>query len=80
MRRATLAALALAASAMAPRAAVACSVCFSNPDAPETKAMQAGILFLLGCITTVLAAFATVFCYWAVRSHRLALSNEGATN
>jgi len=76
------------AMALAPRAVLACAVCFGDPEAPETKAMAAGILFMLGCIGTVLASFAGAFCYWAVRSHRLTLErsqelamvNEGATN
>lgn len=91
MKRATTTALPAATAAamiLAPRAALACAVCFGDPDAPETKAMAVGILFMLGCIGTVLVSFAGVFCYWAVRSHRLTLEraqelvmvNEGATN
>ena len=76
----TLAPLAVFAALLAPRATLACAVCFGDPDSPQTKAMGAGILFMLGCIGTVLACFAAVFCYWAVRSHRLAMANEGATN
>ncbi|MEE8573691.1 MAG: hypothetical protein V3T20_10520 [Gemmatimonadota bacterium] len=90
-RGTTMAATAAAAAAamiLAPRAALACAVCFGDPNAPETKAMAVGILFMLGCIGTVLASFAGMFCYWAVRSHRLTLEraqelamvNEGATN
>ena len=64
----------------APSTVAACSVCFGDPNAKETKAMAAGILFMLGCIGTLLVSFAAVFCYWAVRSHRLHQLNEGATN
>ena len=83
VRSALVGAVAMAAGlaqAISPPAAQACAVCFGDPEAPETKAMAAGILVLLGCITTVLAMFAATFCYWAVRSHRLALANEGTTN
>ena len=64
----------------APSTVAACSVCFGDPNAKETKAMAAGILFMLGCIGTLLVSFAAVFCYWAVRSHRLHQLNDGATN
>jgi len=60
--------------------AEACSVCFGDPDAPQTKAMAAGILFLLGVITTVLGGFAGMFCYWIHRSHKLALASEGVNH
>ena len=55
----------------------ACSVCFGDAESPQIKAMQAGIIVLLGCIGTVLAGFASLFGYWIFRSHRLALTNEG---
>lgn len=44
-----------------PLAAEACSVCFGNPDAPMTKALQVGILVLLGILAMVLAGFAAFF-------------------
>ena len=61
-------ALVLAGAAVAD----ACAVCYGDPDSPQIKAMQAGILVLLGCIGTVLAAFAGLFCYWLYRTQRLA--------
>ncbi len=61
-------ALVLASAAVAE----ACAVCYGAPDSPQIKAMQAGILVLLGCIGTVLAAFAGLFCYWLYRTQRLA--------
>ena len=92
--RGYLAAMIAALVSLAPTATHACSVCFGDPEAPETKAMAAGILFMLGCIGTVLASFASVFVYWIYRSYRLAgdgndpaarrqellMANEGATN
>ena len=58
--------------------AMACSVCFGNPDDSQTKALAAGIWVMIGCITTVLTAFASLFCYWMVRSHRLAMAGDAA--
>ena len=71
----TVATLALCA---AP--ALACSVCYGDPDSPEVKAMQAGILVLLGCIGTVLTGFAGLFLYWFSRSRRLTMAERGAAH
>ena len=61
--------------------AAACSVCFGDPSSPMTKSMVAGIWVMLGCIGTLLAAFAGMFLYWMYRSHHLHLyREEGATN
>lgn len=73
-------ALTLVLLASCAGAAEACAVCYGAPDSPQTKAMQAGILVLLGCITTVLAAFAGLFCYWLYRTQRLAAASGDAAN
>ena len=59
MRRAlfTLAAMA------APRAALACSVCFGQSDSPLAKGMNMGIFLMLGFTGAVLAGFASFFVY-----------------
>ncbi len=44
-----------------PRAALACPVCFGNSDAPMAKAMNQGILLMLGVVAVVLVAFASFF-------------------
>ena len=44
-------------------ALLACAVCFGNPDSPQTKAVQLGILALLGVTVAVLASFAGFFLY-----------------
>lgn len=59
-----------------PSTAEACATCFGDPDSPLTKGMNVGILVLLGFTVVVLAAFATLFLYWA-RRHRL---NEAAAS
>jgi hypothetical protein len=74
--------LALAVTSLAACAgtADACAVCYGAPDSPQIKAMQAGILVLLGCIGTVLAAFAGLFCYWLYRTQRLAAASGDTAN
>jgi hypothetical protein len=66
---------------LAADGAEACSVCFGNPESPMTKSMVAGIWVMLGCIGTLLAAFAGLFLYWTYRSYHVHLySDEGATH
>lgn len=45
----------------APRAALACPVCFGESDAPLAKAMNMGIGLMLVVVAGVLAAFALFF-------------------
>ena len=66
---------------LAAENAHACAVCFGNPESPMTKSVVAGIWVMLGCIGTLLAAFAGLFLYWMYRSHHPHLyREEGATN
>ena len=46
---------------VAPRAALACPVCFGQSDSPLAKAMNLGILAMLVVVAGVLASFAIVF-------------------
>jgi hypothetical protein len=57
MRRAVITAVLLAA----PRAALACPVCFGQNDSPLAVAMNQGILLMLGVVALVLGAFASFF-------------------
>lgn len=56
--RSTLVTLAMLA---APRVALACPVCFGQSDSPLASAMNSGILFMLGIVAVMLAAFASFF-------------------
>ena len=67
MRRVLLTLLLLGA----PRAALACPVCFGESDAPLAKAMNMGIGLMLVVVLGVLAAFAS-FIVSLVRRARLA--------
>lgn len=60
--------------------ALACSVCFGNPESPMTKSMVAGIWLMLGVIGSLLVGFAVLFLYWTYRSYHPELyRGEGAT-
>jgi hypothetical protein len=59
MKKALLTIVALAA----PRAALACPVCFGQSDAPMASATNMGILMMLGVVAVVLGSFATFFIY-----------------
>ena len=47
----------------APRAALACPVCFGQSDSPMVWGTKAGVFFMLGVTVSVLAAFAGFFIY-----------------
>jgi hypothetical protein len=55
----------------APRAALACPVCFGQSDAPMAQAMNKGIMLMLVVIVAVLGGFAS-FIVTLVRRARLA--------
>jgi len=69
VNRALLTALVLAA---APRAALACPVCFGQSDAPMAVATNAGIWMMLGVVFVMLSGFASFFIYLSRRMKRLA--------
>jgi hypothetical protein len=75
MMRKTLFTLALLA---APRAALACPVCFGDSDAPMAVAMNLGIFAMLIVVAGVLGAFATFFIYLIRRANQLERSAEAA--
>jgi len=52
----------------APRAALACPVCFGQSDSPLAKGVNMGVLFMLGTITAVLIGFAGFMIYLARRA------------
>ena len=61
----------------APRAALACPVCFGENDSPLTSAMRLGVFFMLGIVAAVLAAFASFFIYLMRRARMVARQPEG---
>jgi hypothetical protein len=55
--------------ALAPRAALACPVCFGQNDSPMALGINYGILVMIGFIGSVLAGFAGFFIYLMRRAH-----------
>ncbi len=60
----------------APRAALACPVCFGQSDAPMAVATNAGIWLMLGVVAVMLSGFASFFIYLSRRMKRLADVNH----
>jgi hypothetical protein len=60
----------------APRAALACPVCFGNSDSPLAKATNLGILAMLVVVAGMLASFAAFFIYLNRRARMVGESNE----
>jgi hypothetical protein len=60
----------------APRAALACPVCFGNSDAPMAIATNTGIIAMLVVVGGVLGGFASFFIYLVRRAKRVA-AQEG---
>lgn len=60
----------------APRAALACPVCFGDANAPMTIAATNGIWFMLAVVAAMLTAFASFFVY-LMRRARLAARMDG---
>ena len=68
MKRAILTLGAIAA----PRAALACPVCFGNSDSPMAIATNMGIIAMIVVVAGMIGAFATFFIYLNRRAKRVA--------
>ena len=62
----------------APRAALACPVCFGDSNAPMAIATNSGIIFMLGIVGAVLCGFASFFIYLMRRAKRVAIQEGTA--
>ena len=60
----------------APRAALACPVCFGQSDSPMAVATNAGIWMMLAVVALMLTAFASFFVYLIRRANRLAQAEQ----
>jgi hypothetical protein len=76
MRKALFAALVTGFLLAAPRAALACPVCFGQNDSPMAIATNMGIVAMLVVVAGVLGAFASFFIYLMRRAKRIA-AQEG---
>jgi hypothetical protein len=63
----------------APSLALACPVCFGNPNSPQTKGMQAGILALLIVTVAMLTAFGGFFFIYLRRRIRMFEESNGGS-
>ncbi len=59
------------AAIILPHSASACAVCFGDPDSPWGKALNWGILALLGVVMVVLGGIVAFFIHMAKRSRVL---------
>ena len=62
---------------MMPRLALACPVCFGNPNSPQTRAAQSGILALLVVTVIMLASIAGFFFIYLRRRIRMVEESNG---
>ena len=62
-----------------PRLALACPVCFGNPNSAQTRAAQAGILALLGVTVAMLASIAGFFFVYLRRRIRMFEESNGGS-
>lgn len=55
-----------------PRVAAACPVCFGQSDSPLAKAINMGVVMMLGVVAVMLGSFATFFVYLNRRAKQVA--------
>ena len=72
MRRGAAVILAVAAVLGCASPALACAVCFGDPESPLTKGALMGVYVLVGVVGFVLAGIAATGVFWIQRSRRLA--------
>ena len=60
-----------------PKLALACPVCFGNPNSPQTKAAQAGILALLMVTVAMLASIGGFFFIYLRRRIKMVEESNG---
>lgn len=78
-QRKTKGLMAIAFVLAAPRAALACPVCFGQNDSPMAIAMNMGIIAMLAVVVGVLVAFASFFIHLMRRAKLVALKDSEGT-
>ena len=79
MKRGLTAALTVVGSLAWPALALACPVCFGNPNSAQTRGAQAGILALLMVTVSVLASIAGFFFVYLRRRIRMFEESNGGS-
>jgi len=59
------------AALLSAQPALACSVCFGDPNSPMTHGVQAGVLVLLAVVGVVLTGLASLLLFWMRRAAKL---------
>jgi len=59
----------------APKAVIACPVCFGQSDSPLASAINMGVIMMLGVVAVMLGSFAAFFIYLNRRAKQVAASN-----
>ena len=63
-------------TALAPRMALACPVCFGQNDSPLASAINAGVIVMLGFVVAVLGAFGAFIVHLNRRARLVAQADE----
>ena len=58
--------------------ALACSVCYGDPNSAMTQGAQAGVLVLLGVVGVVLTGLASLLLFWMRRAAQLRAVEEAS--
>ena len=66
-----LAVLGVAVALLLADPALACSVCFGDPNSPMAAGARAGVLVLLGVVVVVLVGVASLMIFWSRRAASL---------
>ena len=67
----SLAILACLAALLSAAPALACSVCYGDPNSAMSQGAKAGVLVLLGVVGVVLTGLASLFVFWMRRAAQL---------
>ena len=59
------------ATLLSAQPALACSVCFGDPNSSMNQGAQAGMLVLLGVVGVVLTGLASMLLFWVRRAAHL---------
>ena len=63
--------LACLGALLSAQPALACAVCYGDPNSAMTQGAQAGVLVLLGVVGVVLTGFASLLIFWMRRAAHL---------
>ena len=74
LARLSLATFACLGALLSAQPALACSVCYGDPNSAMAQGARAGVLVLLGVVGVVLLGLASLFIFWMRRAANLETS------